>query len=129
MAAVPVDVSPAGTLRRAAETLRTASAAATPGDWTAHLLPPNEHHSHPAHWVKTEYDDGNTTTSQVVADCPWRQADARYIAAMHPGVGAALAAWLESVSARVDQMTYLEWRGGVEPEALAVAVAVLGEQR
>lgn len=55
--------------------------AATPGPWTAVELPPNEHHKHPAHWVKAEYNDGQgCTTSEVVADCPWEQADAEFTA-------------------------------------------------
>ena len=87
--------TPAAELCAAADKLRKLTESATPGRWEAEELPPNEHHKHPAHWVKTEYDDGDGyTTSQVVADCPWRQADVDYIAAMHPGIGAALADWL-----------------------------------
>jgi hypothetical protein len=90
-------VTPAEEIATAAAKLRALAETATPGNWWAEELPPNEHHKHPAHWVKTEYDDGpNLISSQVVADCPWRQADAAYIAAMGPAVGFALAAWLHS---------------------------------
>ncbi|MGW1135809.1 hypothetical protein [Streptomyces griseoluteus] len=81
--------------------------AATPGPWTAVELPPNEHHKHPAHWVKTEYDEGNVTSSQVVADCPWRQADAEYIAAMRPEVGKALVAEVRRLRAAMEQIRHL----------------------
>jgi hypothetical protein len=65
--------------------------ATTPGEWTAVLLPPNEHHKHPVHWVKARYEDGTTEMSQVVADCPWRQSDAEFIAHARQDVPALLA--------------------------------------
>ncbi|MFK0140671.1 hypothetical protein [Streptomyces murinus] len=79
--------------------------AATPGDWFAIELPPNEHHKHPAHWVKTEYDDGNCTSSQVMADCPWRQADAEFIAAVRPKVAKAMAAEIRRLRAELAKVT------------------------
>ncbi|MEV0556280.1 hypothetical protein AB0I27_22860 [Streptomyces sp. NPDC050597] len=89
-------MSAADELRTAAAKLRALAEASTPGNWWAEELPPNEHHKHPAHWVKTEYEDGpSLISSQVIADCPWKQADAAYIATMHPGVGKALADWLD----------------------------------
>ncbi|MFJ2218197.1 hypothetical protein ACIQVO_38360 [Streptomyces sp. NPDC101062] len=45
--------SPAGELRAAATRLRSLDMAATPGNWRAEELPPNEDHRHPVHWVKT----------------------------------------------------------------------------
>ena len=60
--------------------IETRHTAATPGPWTAVELPANANHKHPAHWVKAEYVDGNCTSSEVVADCPWRQADAEFTA-------------------------------------------------
>ena len=55
--------------------------AATPGPWEAQTLPPTELHKHPAYWVNTEYTDAEgVTTFETVADCPWREADAQFIA-------------------------------------------------
>jgi len=107
-------VTPADEIRAAADRLRELAGAVTPGAWTAHLLPPNEHHRHPAHWVKTEYAEGDTTSLEVIADCPWRQADADYIAAMDPAVGKALADWLDDAANGDDY-------GEVDPHALAIA--------
>jgi hypothetical protein len=118
--------TPADELRTAAKLLRELAEAATPGNWWAEELPPNKHHNHPAHWVKTEYEDGdNCLTSQVVADCPWKQADAAFIAAMHPGVGAALADWLES-AAKHDADGFLCCEHGPDAcsEVVAPALAV-----
>lgn len=117
--------APAAELRQAAQRLRDLAAAATPGPWRSELLPPNLHHRHPAHWVTARYEDDGCEVSQTVADCPWRQADADLIAALHPGVAVALADWLETAA------TYL----GDEPQvtypshvvrALAVARQILG---
>lgn len=54
--------------------------AVTPGRWYAEELPPNERFHHPAHWVYAEHEDERGRSNQVVADCPWRQADAEFIA-------------------------------------------------
>lgn len=118
----PPAETPADLIRRAAAMVRERATAATPGPWTAHLLPADEHHRHPAHWVKAEYPDGAAVSSEVVADCPWRQADADWIATMHPGVGPALAAWLEQAA---DALTGTDVPDN-EP-ALATARALLGE--
>jgi hypothetical protein len=118
-------VQPADRLRAAAALVRERRAAATPGEWTAHLLPPNEHHKHPAHWVKARHDNGDSISSQVVADCPWRQADAAWIALMNPAVGEPLAAWLESVADRLRATAHPDWQHAIEPEAFAVADAIL----
>ncbi|MFC8553362.1 hypothetical protein ACFUMI_38300 [Streptomyces sp. NPDC057273] len=48
-----------------------------------------------------------------------------YIAAMHPGVGAALAAWFESVAFRA-RHNGSEWVGADLHHALAVARQILG---
>ncbi|HEX5568073.1 MAG TPA: ead/Ea22-like family protein [Streptomyces sp.] len=115
------DTDPAATVRAAADKLRAHATAATPGQWRAKELPPNEHHKHPAHWVTTEYDDGNVTSSETVADCPWRQADADYIAAVHPAVGLALADLLDDQADGDDE-------GVINPWALAVARLILEEE-
>ncbi|MBT2429415.1 hypothetical protein J7F02_28315 [Streptomyces sp. ISL-112] len=82
---------PADQLRAAAEKLREAAQAATPGPWRRHTasyphlvlqglvnVPPSE-------------ADGMISTNLAVDEA----ADATHIALMHPGVGLALAAWLD----------------------------------
>lgn len=53
---------------------------------------------------------------------------APYIATMHPGVGAALADWLETTAIRLNHSTHADWQDTVEPKALAVARAINGSQ-
>lgn len=50
----------------------------------------------------------------------------RYAAAMDPGVGAALADWLDEVAERLAVTTHPDWQDTVEPHALAVARRILG---
>lgn len=122
-------MTPADEINTAAIRLRELATASTPGHWQAEELPADQHHKHPAHWVKTEYDDGpNMASSQVVADCPWKQADAAYIAAMHPAVGEALAGWLETTATSLTASTHPDWQGCVAADALAVARAINGGQ-
>ncbi|NED75333.1 hypothetical protein G3I51_24020 [Streptomyces sp. SID9944] len=52
-----------------------------------------------------------------------------YIAAMGPGVGAALADWLTEYAASLDKATHPEWQETVAPRPLAVARAILGGAR
>ncbi|MER5482958.1 hypothetical protein ABT024_07040 [Streptomyces sp. NPDC002812] len=63
-----------------------------------------------------------------------RLCDAQYVAAMHPGVGAALADWLDAASAHV-RAGYVCCDSGADrcyesatPQALAVARTILGSQ-
>lgn len=95
--------SPADELRGAATKLRETAAEATPGGWQPEVLPPNEQHKHPAFWVTTEYDDGDGTTDVVVADCPWREADAAWIALASPALAEPIAAGLEAVIGLIGQ--------------------------
>ncbi|MGW4973187.1 hypothetical protein ACWEP3_25145 [Streptomyces albidoflavus] len=84
-------------LRAAADRLRELADAAHGSPWAAVKVP--QHRQNLAAWmVESDRpdDDGNTG----VADCYWGAADAQYIAAMHPGVGNALAAWLEAEAAQ-----------------------------
>lgn len=91
--------SPVQELRAAATRLRSLATAATPGPWTAQELPPTNNHPHPAHWVNADYTDhDDTRTLETIADCPWRQADANYIAAMGPNVGAATVELLDAAA-------------------------------
>lgn len=114
------DTTPAGELRAAADELRTLATAATPGPWTQTGI--GEHG-----WTV-----GSPTTFLVETDdSDQGRADADYIAALHPGVGHALADWLD-----VEANTWAgdEVHSRCTPQtctseaALAVARAVLGTE-
>lgn len=51
---------------------------------------------------------------------------APYIATMHPGVGKALADWLENTAISLAASTHPDWQDCIGADALAVARAVLG---
>lgn len=111
MTAVPDQ--PAALLRQAAEKLRSAATNATSGPWIVH-----EAHG----FLRVDNNRGHSG-----ADLPeWNRDTAEYIALMHPGVGAALADWLENTAIKLHHSTHPEWQGNVEPHALAVARQVLG---
>jgi hypothetical protein len=57
------------------------------------------------------YDVAETQTPELAA----------YIAAMHPGVGAALADWLEHEADRLAASTHPDWQEAIGSHALAVA--------
>ncbi|MGW8326512.1 hypothetical protein ACWGLE_01250 [Streptomyces sp. NPDC055897] len=118
------DTSPAGELQAAAERLRALASDATPGVW------------HVTEWQQDDcgYEAGIGTTPgdyDVVGHGyegggVERLADARYIAALHPGVGAALADWLDSwsgIEVREDAAMPEDLR-----HALAVARKINGSQ-
>ncbi|WP_239934200.1 hypothetical protein [Streptomyces sp. CBG31] len=90
-------MTPSEELRAAAERLRELAYAAHGSPWAAVEIP-RPGYDLPAWWVESEHQDLDGSTSATVADCPWGEADARYIASMHPGVGTALAAWLEAAA-------------------------------
>ena len=80
--------TPADELRTAATRLRERANAATPGPWSADSSIPYGHRvgsSDETNWVAWTGEHGEDGS----------EADARFIAAMHPGVGAALADWLD----------------------------------
>jgi hypothetical protein len=98
--------SPSDELRTAATRLRSLATAATPGPWEQTGIG----------------DYGWTVSSSSSAlvdtvDSEEGRADADYIAAMHPGVGLALAAWLESEAE-------FGLNPGIDPAALTVARAI-----
>jgi hypothetical protein len=88
------DTSPAAELRAAAEKIRTLALGATPGSW------------HVTEWQQDVCDFeagiGTTPGDHDVIGHGYegggvaKLADAAYIAAVHPGLGAALADWLDS---------------------------------
>ncbi|MFJ2067073.1 hypothetical protein ACIOIM_29300 [Streptomyces albidoflavus] len=94
-------MTPSDTLRTAAERLRKLATAATPGPWRNH----DTHLGQYGYTATVLSGDGDTTELRAwlptMSQEPWDEtrnvwADSAYIAAMHPGVGKALAAWLES---------------------------------
>lgn len=84
--------TPADELRAAAARLRTLAAAATSGPWAAEKSNAYGHrvgNSDEADWIAWTGEHGETRS----------EADAQFIAAMHPGVGEELAKWLEHEAA------------------------------
>ncbi|MBQ1118500.1 hypothetical protein [Streptomyces sp. C3-3] len=111
----PASDRPADQLRAAAEKLREEAA-------RAHRAPPGPWAVADEHVVRCA--DGMIVADRSGTDHPAERADLRYIALMHPGVGLAVARWLESW-AGVDLSEH-----GPMPEdaqhALAVARQLLG---
>ncbi|AMM12328.1 hypothetical protein Salbus254_5900 [Streptomyces albidoflavus] len=84
-------MTPAEELRAAVDRLRALADGAHGSPWVAVEIP-RPGYDLPAWWVESDHQDPDGSTSATVADCPWGEADAQYIAAMHPGVGNAIAA-------------------------------------
>ena len=117
--------SPAGTLRAAAEKLRDAATNATPDicpEWTANAI---RHVARKAA-IDCSHDEHQDTPPE------WDpHHDAPYFAVMHPGVGAALADWLDHHALAVERLRNLfdgELPAGSDRYPLAVARAILQEQ-
>lgn len=121
-------------LREAAKVLRERAEAATPGPWRT------EHHSEPDRDLEHYLILGVTNRHQVTP-IPLRtmtedagfysqaEADVTYGATMHPGVGLALADWLDAVAVRwIDNATvkYYPARATFQQHALTVARLILG---
>jgi hypothetical protein len=125
--------TPAQLLHRAAAHLRQLAGQATPAPWATT-------------WRGQEYQlDGNTENALgpiaewAYAIATWEPqaseqrsecdtADADYMAAVHPGVGALFAAWLEAEAQRLNTTTHPAWQDTVAPHALAIAHALLAEE-
>lgn len=106
--------TPADELRAAAALLRERATNATPGPWSQTGIG----------------DYGWTVSSPTGAlvdtdDSDQGRADADFIALMHPGVGAALADWLDAVADRA-RHNGGDWVGADLHYALAVARQVNG---
>lgn len=124
--------TPAAVLKRAAEHIRALATATYIRDeatapWHVEECDSSEagdcacivaqgYHSHPG---------APRTGVSYVADAETPEY-AAFIAALHPGVGVALADWLEAVTSRA-RHGGAEWVGADLHHALAVARAVLGE--
>jgi hypothetical protein len=98
-----VTTTPADELRGAAEKLRSLATDATPGPWRQH----DTHLGQYGYAATVLSGEGNDTDLRAwlpsMSQEPWDETrnvwpDAQYIAAMHPGVGAALAELLETAA-------------------------------
>ncbi|MFK0018233.1 ead/Ea22-like family protein [Streptomyces sp. NPDC090798] len=130
--------APADELRTAAQTLRQRAEAATPGPWRQH----DTHLGQYGYAATVLSGEGNDTDLRAwlpsMSQEPWDETrnawpDAAYIAAMGPGVGLALADWLD-VAAEHCRGHYLCCDNGPCPESAKPALAVArqingGEQR
>lgn len=104
-------MNPADELRTAAEKLRKLATGAAPGPWTVNI------------WgnVLTARDEEMAEVWPLGSGT----GNAEFIAAMHPGVGIALADWLDFEAALIRRVPGAELRGRTE-RALAVARAING---
>lgn len=119
-------MTPAERLRAAATRLREVAGGATPGPWVAGVRCVWGLHSDDEIVVDGEDGDGGVL----------READADYIAIMHPPVALALAFWLDDLAAEWpwdddgtcvwDDGTPMRLEESLDTHALAVADAVLG---
>ncbi|MEU5624248.1 hypothetical protein [Streptomyces tendae] len=118
-------MNPADELRTAADKLRKLATAATPGPWRNHDTHLGQH----GHTATVLSGEGNDTDLRAWLPSqnhePWDETrnvrnDAAYIAAMDPGVGTALADWLEETARNSEPFETINAR------ALAVARAING---
>lgn len=111
--------NPAALLRRAATLIRSLGEHVSPGPWmTANSR---------THWLADDVVFGQSVwmANRISQVCNVdygqnRKPDAAWIALMHPGVGAALAEWLESAAVDAEEI-------GHDFRATNVARAVLGD--
>lgn len=105
-------MTPAEELRIAAEYIRRHADGVTPRPWKSEATRAHGHRVGTAdgsNWVAWTGEHGEDNSAR----------DADWIALMHPGVGLALAKWLESAAEDAEQI-------GPDPHALAVARQFLG---
>ncbi|MEU8829389.1 hypothetical protein [Streptomyces sp900116325] len=91
--------APADELRDAAEKLRSLAAAATPGPWEGVV----DDHGRKGVDASVWADSIGYYVTEKISSGERHTADAAYIAAMHPGVGLALAKWLDRTAEAVEQ--------------------------
>lgn len=105
------------TLRKAAEKLRTLAGDAQPGPWTQ--IP--ERHVFDHYRTIVQEEDRMVPIAGTSLE-----GDAEYIATMHPGIGLALADWLDLAAGTAEFAE--QWNlPNTNRHPLAVARAVLGE--
>lgn len=117
--------APTDELRTAAAKVRSLACSATEAPWTRW-----RDQEHIPGWdgflmigdsaEPTEDNDGDPV-AKVYAE-----SDASYIVVMHPGVGMALADWLDATAAALEKHAPAEWHARLEPQALAVARQING---
>lgn len=115
-------MTPAEEIETAAQKLRALATDATEGPWMAEN--PN------AQWGD-DYDNQLVGGGKILAvfdNDHNGPLNTDYAAAMHPGVGAALAGWLETTATSLTASTHPDWQDCVAADALAVARAILGTQ-
>ncbi|MFI9154527.1 hypothetical protein [Streptomyces sp. NPDC053367] len=128
-------MTPADELRAAADKLRTLTTAdgIEPGPWRTewHEQQYELLSADPTSVAITEWTYAIATwepqASEQRAECDTANAD--YIATMHPSVGSALAAWLESTATALAANTHPGWQECVAPHAIAVARAINGGEQ
>ena len=111
-------MTPADEIRTAAAKLRSLIEDATEGPWAS---------EDPSQRWGDDYDRQLVGGGKILATFNNDHngpLNTDYAAAMHPGVGTALAAWLDSVAHRVRQDSQGEWIGADLHHALAVARAI-----
>jgi hypothetical protein len=123
--------TPADELRTAAEKIRRLSKAIdAPGlpdqSWHTEACASEERGDCPCIVAQGSYEAGPYGTPQpmyYVADAETPEC-AAYIAAMHPGVGVALADWLDNTATSLAANAHPGWQDLVAADALAVARAI-----
>ena len=133
----PAAHNPAARLREAAALIRKRAADATPGPWR----PADTHLGRYGYAATVLSGQGNATDLRAwlpsMSHEPWDEtrnvwADATWIALMHPGIGEALATWLEYVADMAVSVTKHRPDAATTAApwlapALALADAILGE--
>ncbi|MEH0442485.1 hypothetical protein QA811_02120 [Streptomyces sp. B21-102] len=122
-------MTPADELRAAAAKIRDLTAEATGAPWATSWSEQQYEVKSPsgidpiAEWTYA-IATWEPEASEQRAECD--TADADWIATMHPGVGTALARWLENTATSLTASTHPGWQDLIAADALAVARAVLG---
>lgn len=121
---------PLDDLRAAAKLLRDRAEAAAPGPWhraADHERPRGQYPDNAIGYWDGEY--ARCVSYSGTGQGAEADADAVWIVTMHPGVGLALADWLESVAARWVGRAELNYpaRHVFQQHALRVARLILGE--
>ena len=102
-------------LREAAKVLRERATAATPGPWQG-----RDGASWAAQVCVLDGDGHPVAATSMTESVPSALSDATYIATMHPGVGLALAEWLNQAALHTDEPNPLTNR------AVQIADLILG---
>lgn len=111
-------------LRAAADKLRTVCSAAAPGPWTIANVPPFTDPLLMSRYEETP-DDGDVL---IVGNIDIEPEDQAVVQLLHPGVGTALANWLDSTATSLAASTHPGWQECVAPDAVAVARAINGSR-